>query len=103
MNYLAQHLADGGRIINISSTTTQLMLPTASAYVATKAAVNQMTRIIAKELGARGITVNAVSPGLTDTELFRDGKSSQQINQMSQMSALYARCQLCSMGKCRSF
>lgn len=64
------------------------MLPTASAYVATKAAVNQMTRIIAKELGARGITVNAVSPGPTDTELFRDGKSEQQINQMSQMSAL---------------
>lgn len=84
----AQYLADGGRIINISSTTTELMLPTASVYVATKAAVNQITRIAAKELAKRSITVNSVSPGVTDTELFRDGKSEQQINQLSKMSAL---------------
>lgn len=84
----ALHLADGGRIINFSSTTTAMMLPTYSAYVATKGAVEQMTRVLAKELGAKGITVNAVSPGPTDTELFREGKTEEKINRLSQMSAL---------------
>ena len=84
----AQRLADGGRIINISSSTTQMMMPTASAYTASKAAVNQLTRIVAKELGARGITVNAVSPGPTNTDLFNDGKSEAQLHQIAQMTAL---------------
>ena len=64
---------EGGRIINISSTITAMMLPTYSAYVATKRAVEQVTRVLAKEVGNRGITVNVVSPGLTDTPLFREG------------------------------
>ncbi len=84
----AHHMQDGGRIINFSSTTTAMMLPTYSAYVGTKGAVEQITRIVAKELGSRGITVNAISPGPTDTELFRQGKTEEQINRLAQASAL---------------
>lgn len=84
----ARHLADGGRIINISSTTTALMLPTYSAYVATKGAVEQISRVLCKEVGDRGITVNIVSPGPTDTPLFRKGKTEEQIEQFGDMAAL---------------
>ncbi|MBD2595413.1 3-ketoacyl-ACP reductase [Nostoc sp. MBR 210] len=83
----AKHIAIGGRIINFSSSTTAMMLPTYSAYAATKGAVEQITRVLAKELGAKEITVNVVSPGPTDTELFRDGKTPEQINRLAQMSA----------------
>ncbi|AFY57718.1 dehydrogenase of unknown specificity, short-chain alcohol dehydrogenase like protein [Rivularia sp. PCC 7116] len=79
---------EGGRIINISSSTTAMMLPTYSAYVATKGAVEQVTRVLAKEVGSRGITVNAVSPGPTDTPLFREGKTEEQINKFGDMAAL---------------
>ncbi|KAB8319521.1 SDR family oxidoreductase [Tolypothrix campylonemoides VB511288] len=84
----AQHLADGGRIINFSSSTTAMILPTYSAYVATKGAVEQLTRVVAKELGGRNITVNVISPGPTDTELFRQGKTEEQINRLAGMAAL---------------
>ncbi|MER3494722.1 MAG: 3-ketoacyl-ACP reductase [Mastigocladus sp. ERB_26_2] len=84
----AHRMANGGRIINFSSSTTAMMLPTYSAYVGTKGAVEQITRIVAKELGSRGITVNAISPGPTDTELFRQGKTEEQINRLAQASAL---------------
>ncbi len=84
----AKRMSDGGRIINLSSSTTGLMLPTYSAYVATKGAVEQITRVLAKELGGRGITVNVVSPGATNTELFMTGKTEEQINHFSQMAAL---------------
>ena len=84
----AKRMADGGRIINFSSSTTALLLPTYSAYVATKGAVEQITRVLAKELGGRGITVNVVSPGATNTELFMTGKTEEQINRFAQMAAL---------------
>ena len=58
----ATRLADGGRIINFSSTTTVMMLPTYGAYVATKGAVEQLTRSLARELGPRGITVTQPGP-----------------------------------------
>jgi Enoyl-(Acyl carrier protein) reductase len=70
----AQHLADGGRIINISSSTTGLALPGYGIYDMTKGAIEQLTRIVAREIGRRGITVNAVSPGATETETYRQGK-----------------------------
>jgi 3-oxoacyl-[acyl-carrier protein] reductase len=84
----ARGMADGGRIINVSSSVTGLMLPTYVAYAATKGAVEQMTRHLAQELGRRGITVNAVSPGPTDTELFGEGKPEIARQQFAQMAAL---------------
>ena len=81
-------MEDGGRIINFSSSTTRLMLPTYASYCATKAAVEQLTRIFAKEVGQRGITVNVVSPGPTNTELFTEGKSEADIQRMAAMAAL---------------
>ena len=55
------------------------VLPNALVYVASKAAVEQISRVLAKDLGSRGITVNTVSPGPVDTPLFREGKTEQQI------------------------
>lgn len=83
----ATRLADGGRIINLSSSTTARFMPTYGAYVATKGAVEQLTRAMAKELGPRGITINAVSPGPTETELFVAGKTPEQIQQSAQLSS----------------
>jgi 3-oxoacyl-[acyl-carrier protein] reductase len=83
----ATRLTEGGRIINFSSTTTVMMLPTYGAYVATKGAVEQLTRSLPKELGPRGITINVVSPGPTDTELFNAGKTEEQRQRLAQASA----------------
>jgi 3-oxoacyl-[acyl-carrier protein] reductase len=83
-----RRMADGGRIINLSTSLTALMMPTYGAYVATKGAVEQMSRVLARELGPRGITVNVVSPGTTDTELFGQGKTEQDKQRFAQMAAL---------------
>jgi NAD(P)-dependent dehydrogenase (short-subunit alcohol dehydrogenase family) len=63
-----RRLRDGGRVVNISSAITRLALPDGIGYGATKGAVETFTLILAKELGPRGITVNAVSPGFVDTD-----------------------------------
>jgi 3-oxoacyl-[acyl-carrier protein] reductase len=84
----AKRMADSGRIVNFSSSLTAMMLPTYGAYVATKGAVEQLSHILAKELGSRKITVNVVSPGPTDTELFSEGKTEQEKQRMGQMAAL---------------
>jgi 3-oxoacyl-[acyl-carrier protein] reductase len=84
----AGRLATGGTIVNITSKVTRVMLPRYGVYAATKAAVEQLTRALAKELGDRQITVNAVAPGPTDTALFRHGKSDAQITAMAQGAAL---------------
>jgi 3-oxoacyl-[acyl-carrier protein] reductase len=65
--------AAGGSIINISSAATTLTPPNASVYTATKAAVDAITRSLAKELGPRNIRVNAINPGMVDTEGVRAG------------------------------
>lgn len=79
-------LADNGIILNFSSTTTKLMLPSYGIYSATKAAVEQMTRVVSKEIG-RGISVNAIAPGPTRTELFLEGKSEEFIKKLNSMNA----------------
>jgi 3-oxoacyl-[acyl-carrier protein] reductase len=65
----ARRMADNGRIVSISTGSTVSPSPTASIYAGSKAAVEQFTKALAKEIGGRGITVNAVSPGFTDTEM----------------------------------
>lgn len=87
MREAATRLADNGSIINFSSTTTRVMMPTYSTYVASKAAVEQLTRVFAKEVGPRGINVNSVSPGPTNTELFTKGKPQEVIDRLASLSA----------------
>lgn len=84
----ATRLSDKGRIVNISSTVTRLMLPKYGVYAATKGAVEQLTHIFAKEMGARGVTVNAVLPGPVNTELFRAEKTEEDIKRMAGLAAL---------------
>lgn len=84
----SRRLADGGTIVNITSTVTRVMLPRYGVYAATKAAVEQLTRVLSQELGDRQITVNAVAPGPTDTKLFRRGKTEAQMAAMAQGAAL---------------
>lgn len=66
-------ISDGGRIINISSVAAKESAPGMSVYSATKAALDTLTRIWAQELGGRQITVNAVAPGLTATDMYEQG------------------------------
>ncbi|HKZ66224.1 MAG TPA: SDR family oxidoreductase [Chitinophagaceae bacterium] len=87
MREAATRLADKGSIINFSSSNNRLMLPTYSTYAATKSAVEQLTRVFSKEVGSRGINVNSVSPGPTNTELFTKGKSEEVINRLASLSA----------------
>ncbi|MEG4942126.1 SDR family oxidoreductase [Microcoleus sp. F4-D5] len=84
----AKRMAEGGRIVNFSSSTTAIMIPAYGAYVAAKGAVEQLTRSLAKELGDRQITVNVISPGPTDTELFTGGKTAEEIQNFTKMIAL---------------
>jgi 3-oxoacyl-[acyl-carrier protein] reductase len=84
----ATRVNDGGRIINLSSTTLALNLPGYSIYNGTKAAVEAFTRVFAKELRGRRITVNCVAPGPVATDLFLNGKTDEQIQQFSKMPPL---------------
>jgi len=84
----AKKLRQGGRIVNFSSSVKTLALPGYSIYAATKAAVETMTNIFAKELRGRNITVNAVAPGPTATELFLKDKTPQQIEHLAKMAPM---------------
>ena len=67
-----KHVTDGGRIVSISTGGTQLAFPGISAYAGTKAALEAFTKVAAKELGSRRITVNTVSAGYTATDMLSD-------------------------------
>ena len=84
----ARRLRDGGRIVNFSSSVTSSLLPTYGVYAATKAAVEAMTNILAKELRGRNITVNAIAPGPTATKLFLDGKPQEVIERLAKLAPL---------------
>jgi 3-oxoacyl-[acyl-carrier protein] reductase len=84
----AQHVASGGRIIAFSSTVVALNFPTYGPYVASKAGVESLVRVLANELRGRNITVNAIAPGPTATDLFLDGKTEEQIARLAKMPPL---------------
>lgn len=79
----ATRVRDGGRIINFSTSIIGNFLPAHGVYAATKAAVEALTHVLAKELGTRGVTVNAVAPGPVATELFLTGRSAELIQRLT--------------------
>ncbi|KJC38601.1 3-ketoacyl-ACP reductase [Bradyrhizobium sp. LTSP849] len=84
----ARRLRNGGRIVNLSSSQAGILSPTYGVYAATKAAVEALTHVLAKELRGRNITVNAVAPGPTATKLFLDGKSEELIDRLAKLAPL---------------
>jgi 3-oxoacyl-[acyl-carrier protein] reductase len=84
----AKRLRGGGRIVNFSSSVVNRLVPTYGVYIATKAAVEGLTSVLAKELRGRSITVNAVSPGPTATDLFLKGKPQEAVDQLAKMAPL---------------
>lgn len=88
MREASRRMAPGGRIVNFSTSVIGLALPGYAIYAATKSAIETMTNILAKELRGKHITVNAVAPGPTATALFLNGKTPEQIEQLSKMAPL---------------
>ncbi len=84
----ATRLNNGGRIVNFSSSTVGMNLPGYAVYIASKAAVESLTQVFAKEMRGRNITVNAIAPGPVATELFLHGKSEEQIQAFAKMPPL---------------
>ena len=84
----ARRLRHGGRVINLSSSVVGLYQPTYGAYAATKAAVEALTHVLSKEMRGRSITVNAISPGPTGTDLFFEGKPQQLVDTLARLSPL---------------
>jgi 3-oxoacyl-[acyl-carrier protein] reductase len=84
----ARRLRSGGRIVNLSSSQAGLLHPGYGVYAATKAAVEAMTHVLSKELRGRNITVNAVAPGPTGTNLFLQGKTREQIEHFAKLAPL---------------
>lgn len=84
----AKRIRQGGRIVSFSSSVVGLYQPSYGVYAATKAGVEAMTHILAKELGPKRITVNAIAPGPVATKLFLDGKSEELIANVTKMIPL---------------
>ena len=88
LSQAAQHVSSGGRIIAFSSSVIARSFPTYGAYIASKAGVEGLVRVLANELRGRNVTVNAVAPGPVATELFLKDKTQAQIEQFSKMPPL---------------
>lgn len=81
LGHAAREIADGGRIVALSTSVIGTALPGYGAYIAAKAGVEGLVRVLAKEVRGRGVTANAIAPGPVATELFLDGKTEEQIAQ----------------------
>ena len=88
MREAAKRLRNGGRVINFSTSVVGVYQPTYGIYAATKGAVEAMTRVMAREMRGRQISVNAVAPGPTATDLFLDGKSDELVQQLARLNPL---------------
>jgi 3-oxoacyl-[acyl-carrier protein] reductase len=84
----ARRLRDGGRIVNVSTLNTVMVGPRMAPYATSKAALELLGRVAAYELGGRGITVNSVLPGATDTELFRANNPEEGRQSRTALTAL---------------
>ena len=84
----ARRIRNGGCIINFSTSVIGTKLESYGIYTATKAAVESLTAILSKEMRGRSITVNAVAPGPTATDLFLTGKSPELVERMAKMPPL---------------
>lgn len=84
----ARRLRNGGHIVNFSTSAVGLAMPGYAVYAGSKAAVEIFTNIMAKELRGRNITVNAVAPGPTATDLFYQGKSEELIEKFAKQAPL---------------
>ncbi|MFE0820671.1 SDR family oxidoreductase [Streptomyces sp. NPDC058847] len=84
----AKRVRSGGAIINFSTSQTRLQHPTYAPYAASKAAVEGMTLILARELRGKDITVNTVAPGPTATALFLEGKDQATIDRLAGLAPL---------------
>jgi 3-oxoacyl-[acyl-carrier protein] reductase len=82
----ARRVRRGGAIINVSTSVGKLALPTYAAYAASKGAVDAISPVLAKELRGRDVTVNAVAPGPTATDLFLADKSEEQVERLAGMN-----------------
>lgn len=88
IRYAAKHMRDGGRIVNISTLNTVRPAAGNAPYAASKGALEQLTAVAARELGERGITVNTVSPGATDTDLLRGTNPEELLTQIAALTPL---------------
>lgn len=88
IQHAAQRILDGGRIVNVSTIGTAYPSAGEAVYAASKAAVEQIARVASRELGGRGITVNTVSPGPTETDLLRGAVPPDALESVAQMTAL---------------
>ncbi|NUW35874.1 SDR family oxidoreductase [Nonomuraea sp. SMC257] len=88
LQWAARVMRDGGRIINISTLNTAMAAPGVGLYAASKAAVEQLAKVAARELGPRGITANTVSPGATDTDLLRASNPPEALGRATALTAL---------------
>jgi 3-oxoacyl-[acyl-carrier protein] reductase len=88
MREAANRLRSGGRIINFSTSVFGVRAEGYAVYSATKAGIEVMTQILSKEMRGRNVTVNAVAPGPTATELFLKGKSEQLIDHMAKLNPM---------------
>lgn len=88
---VADHIRDNGRIINISTGFTRVAAPTHPAYAASKGALETLTLALAPEFGRRGITVNAVMPGVTETDMNAEWLTIPEVRAGAEAMSVFSR------------